>query len=98
MTRTRVVGSIPFALVMALLLSASAGAQTASGIAGNVRDAAGKPVAGVKVEASSPVLIEKVRTAFTDGQGLYKITDLPAGAYEVTFSAAGFSIVKNVGV
>ena len=38
--------------------------------AGVVRDASGGVLPGVTVEVASPVLIEKVRTTVTDGQGL----------------------------
>jgi hypothetical protein len=31
------------------------------------------------------VLIEKTRTAVTDGTGQYRITDLPPGTYRLTF-------------
>src|SRR5438477_11922189 len=83
----------------ALLLAPSAQAQQSqSTIAGFVRDAAGLPVAGVKVEASSDVLIEKVRIVVTDGAGQYKIVGLGAGRYDVTFSAPGFSTVRHLGV
>src|SRR5258707_14389347 len=67
-------------------------AQTGAGsIAGTVRDATGGVLPGVTVEASSPVLIEKVRTGTTDGEGQYKITELRPGTYTVTFSLTGFS-------
>ena len=46
----------------------------------------GAVLPGVTVEASSPVLIEKVRTAVTDGTGQYRIVDLRAGTYSVTFT------------
>ena len=42
------------------------------------------------VEASSDTLIEKVRTATTDGSGQYRIIDLRAGIYRLTFRLAGF--------
>ena len=54
---------------------------------------------GVTVELSSPVLIEKVRTAATDGSGRYQLVDLRPGAYTVTFTLAGLrrrSAVKDV--
>ena len=72
-------------------------AQTsdAASIAGVVRDASGGVLPGVTVEVASPVLIEKVRTATTDGQGLYRIIDLRPGIYTVTFSLAGFSTVRR---
>ena len=46
---------------------------------------------GVTVEATSPALIEKVRTTTTDGQGQYRITGLPVGTYTVSFGLEGFS-------
>ena len=53
---------------------------------------------GVTVEATSPVLIEKVRTTTTDGAGLFRITDLRPGTYVVTFTLAGFSTIKRDGI
>jgi hypothetical protein len=67
-------------------------------IAGLVRDASGGVLPGVTVEASSPVLIERVRTVATDGTGQYRIVDLRPGTYTVTFTLAGFSTVRREGV
>ena len=81
-------------LVMILVAVPTVGrAQTASSgaIAGVVRDASGAVLPGVTVEASSPALIEKVRTAITDGQGQYRIIELRPGTYAVTFTLPGFS-------
>ncbi len=58
----------------------------------------GAVLPGVTVEAASPALIEKVRTAVTDGQGLYRIVDLRPGAYTVTFTLPGFSTLKRDGL
>ena len=44
-------------------------------IAGTVRDTSGAVLPGVTVEAASPALIEKVRTAVTDGSGQYRIVE-----------------------
>ena len=60
-------------------------------IAGTVKDPSGAVLPGVVVEAASPALIEKVRTAVTDGTGQYRIEDLRPGAYTVTFALQGFS-------
>jgi carboxypeptidase family protein len=73
-------------------------AQANSGIAGVVRDTSGAVLPGVTVEASSPALIEKVRTVTTDSQGRYNIVDLRPGVYAVTFSLTGFSTVRREGI
>jgi hypothetical protein len=67
-------------------------------IAGTVEDASGAVLPGVTVEAASPALIEKVRTAVTDRTGQYRIEDLRPGVYTVTFSLTGFSTVKRDGI
>src|SRR4051812_46529385 len=67
-------------------------------IAGSIRDQSGALLPGVAVEAASPVLIEKVRTAIADGSGRYRIENLRPGDYTVTFSLAGFSVVKRENV
>src|SRR5687768_1526641 len=83
------------ALMCALLAPSLADAQSITGV---VRDASGAVLPGVTVEAASPVLIEKVRTAVTDSSGQYRLTDLRPGSYSLTFSLAGFSQVKRDGV
>src|SRR6188472_2913381 len=77
------------------VLPASAWAQTT--LAGVVRDNSGAVLPGVNVEAASPALIEKVRTAVTDGNGRYRIENLQPGTYSVTFSLSGFATVKHEG-
>ena len=64
-------------------------------LAGEVRDTTGAVLPGVTVEAASPALIEKVRTAVTDGSGRYRIESLPPGSYTVTFSLTGFAPVNR---
>ena len=67
-------------------------------ITGTVRDTSGAVLPGVTVEVGSPVLIEKVRTAVTDGSGQYRIESLPPGIYSATFALQGFSSVKREGI
>ena len=83
-----------------LLLSHGAMAQSvATGtISGTVRDASGAVLPGVTVEAASPALIEKVRSAVTDGQGVYRVIDLRPGTYSVTFTLAGFNTLRRENV
>ncbi len=82
--------SIPLALV---LTCRPVAAQSV--ITGAVKDATGAVLPGVTVEASSPALIEKSRTAITDGAGLYRIVDLRPGIYSLTFTLAGFGTVRR---
>jgi hypothetical protein len=84
-----------FAALLALTLPSVAGAQVLGTVAGNVKDASGAVLPGVTVEVSSPALIEKVRTAVTDGNGQYQIVNLPPGVYSVSFTLPGFSTVKR---
>jgi hypothetical protein len=81
-----------------LVLTPAVEAQQAAGIAGLVRDSEGLPMPGVTVEAASPALIEKVRSAVTDGEGRFNIVDLRPGDYSVTFSLTGFSTVRREGI
>ena len=85
------------ALLVALTLvtPAAALAQSGSSIAGIVKDTSGAVMPGVVVEASSPALIEKVRSAVTDGAGQYKIVNLVPGVYTVTFTLTGFNTVRR---
>ncbi|MBI4263438.1 MAG: TonB-dependent receptor [Acidobacteria bacterium] len=83
-------------LVWAVLLPSLASAQAS--ITGIVRDTSGGVLPGVTVEAASPALIERVRTAVTDGNGRYQLVDLRPGQYTVTFTLAGFSTVRRDGV
>src|SRR5262245_25044950 len=84
--------------VVLLLLFIPAIASAQSAISGLVKDATGAVLPGVTVEVASPVLIEKVRTATTDSQGRYTITDLRPGVYSMTFTLPGFSTFKRDGL
>jgi hypothetical protein len=84
-----------FALGCLALPSVSA-AQSA--IAGVVRDTSGAVLPGVVVEASSPALIEKVRSATSNAGGQYRIVDLRPGTYTVTFRLQGFRTIVREGI
>jgi carboxypeptidase family protein len=87
-------GILAFGFVLLLPVVASAQAT----ISGVVKDASGAVLPGVTVEASSPALIEKVRTTVTDGTGQYAIPDLRPGIYSVKFTLTGFAAVEREGV
>src|SRR5262245_14835356 len=81
---------VAFHVAVLALISRSAFAQQGQ-IAGTVRDTSNALISGVVVEATSPALIEKVRSAITDTLGQYRITNLPVGTYSVTFTLQGFT-------
>src|SRR4030095_9335977 len=80
-------------LVCVLLLPATALAQAS--LTGSVRDGSGGGLPGGTVGASSPVLIEKTRSAVTDATGQWRIVDLRPGTYSLSFSLPGFTVVKR---
>ena len=93
----RVKATIGVALMYCALTPGAAVAQNV-GIAGRVTDATGGVLPGVTVVASSPALIEQMRSVVTDDQGLYTIVDLRPGVYTVTFTLPGFSTFVREGI
>lgn len=88
---------ITIAALVWLALAPSTGfAQSA--IIGVARDSSGGVLPGVTVEAASDALIEGVRSAITDDQGLYRLVDLRPGTYTLTFSLPGFNSFKREGL
>jgi hypothetical protein len=85
-------------LVIAVLVAAPSVAFAQASVTGVVRDTSGAVLPGVTVEAASPALIGKVRTAVTDDSGTYRLVDLRSGTYSVSFTLPGFSVVKRDGV
>jgi hypothetical protein len=83
-------------ILMFLGIVSVASAQSA--IAGDVKDTSGASLPGVTVEASSPALIEKLRTAVTGERGAYRLVDLRPGVYTVVFTLPGFSTVRREGL
>ena len=74
--------AIAVSIVVAFLaLPTLASAQSA--IAGVVKDTTGAVLPGVTVEATSPALIERVKTASTNEAGQYRVVDLRPGTYTV---------------
>ena len=88
-----------FAIAMpALLFLAPANAQTVYGsITGTVSDPTGAVVPNAKVLARG----EQTGTTFNGvatSAGVFRFTELPVGAYDVTVSAPGFKTAKVTGV
>ena len=72
----RVLKGILLVVTCLAIVPTMAFAQASASITGVVKDASGAVLPGVTVEASSDVLIEKTRSAVTDGGGQYRIVDL----------------------
>ena len=92
----RISGKCVLLVAFVFLLPISAFAQAS--LTGTVRDASGGVLPGVTVEASSPALIEKVRSVVTDDSGQYRIIDLRPGVYTLTVTLPGFTTVKREGI
>lgn len=90
--------SLVLAVLVLMTLPALSAAQGLGTIAGVAKDASGAVLPGVSVEAASPALIEKMRTAVTNESGQYTIISLPPGVYSVTFTLPGFSTTKREGI
>jgi hypothetical protein len=79
------------ACAIALLLGASAlaEAQTLAVLQGRVFDNSGAVIVGAPVTVRNPST-GFVRSVFTDAEGRYYVTAIPAGAYEVNVAEKGF--------
>ena len=92
----RVCSRVALVFAIGLLIPRLLFAQAS--LAGVVKDTSGAVLPGVTVEAASPALIEKTRTAVTDSTGQYRIENLRPGTYSVSFTLVGFSTTKREGV
>jgi len=73
-------------------------AQTTASIVGRVTDESGAILPGVTVSAASPALQVPQVVGVTDAQGDYRLTPLPIGTYEATYTLTGFQTVKREGL
>src|SRR5882672_7832356 len=81
-------------LVLICAATSTLWAQTTGEIIGAVSVEGGKPLSGVAVAAFSPAL-QGSRVGTTEASGRYRLTLLPPGQYNVTFTAQGFSPVTR---
>jgi hypothetical protein len=91
----------PHAIVLIALfcsVAASARAQEAAGITGQVTDESGAVLPGVTVTATSPALQVPSMTAISDERGEYRLTPLPIGTYAIRYELSGFQSVLHEGV
>jgi uncharacterized surface anchored protein len=72
---------------------ANAQAQTVAGVSGCITDRSGAIIAGVTVTLRDAA--GKMRQTTTGADGSFHLTQLPAGQYELTATAAGFKTSKQ---
>ncbi len=98
-TSRRLAVSLACCLVLALaLVPRVASAQTIVGrISGTISDASGAVVPGATVTVTNTAT-NLVRTATTDADGFYTVTNLPVGTYSVTAESQGFKRAEQRGV
>jgi outer membrane receptor protein involved in Fe transport len=86
------------ALVLACATAGNAAAQQTTGnISGRIVDAQGSAVPGVTVTGRN-TQTGFVRTDTSDGEGVYRLTALPIGTYDVTAELQGFSRFESKGL
>src|SRR6476659_8920176 len=87
---------VAYLAVVPVLCSAPAFAQrtTTGTIAGKIIDSTGAVVPGVTLTVTSPEALGQF-TAVTDGQGVFRVTNLPPGAYEIKAELKGFQTVNR---
>ena len=79
----------PLAVVVLLVLSSCAHAQSTSSIEGLITDQHGALIAGAEITAREPAITVR-RQAMTDVSGRYQISALPVGNYRIEIRAKGF--------
>lgn len=73
-------------------------AQTSFGrISGSIIDPTGASIGGAQILLKNPAT-QDTRTAKTDDQGFYVITNLPIGSYTMTATQAGFQRAERQGL
>lgn len=85
-------------VALALLVAASAAAQTGAGsLRGYIHDAQAAALPGVTVTATSDAAIGPT-TAVTDETGYYRLLNLPPGTYTIVAELAGFATFRREGI
>ncbi|HEX7295218.1 MAG TPA: carboxypeptidase-like regulatory domain-containing protein, partial [Pyrinomonadaceae bacterium] len=80
-----------FAVLFALVSSAIAQAGSTGAISGTIKDEKGAAVAGAQVDVINAATGVTERTATSNDNGTFSVTQLPPGIYKVVVSATGFS-------
>ena len=91
-------GIVGLAVGAWLMTAAPAMAQQTTGtLQGRIEDTTGGALPGVSVEARQPDTGYS-RVAVTDAQGIYRLTALPVGRYDVSVELSGFRKIDRQGI
>ena len=85
------------AMLFAMAVPPASAQQTTGTITGRITDDQGAAVPGVTVTGRN-TQNGFTRTDVSDGEGLYRLTALPVGSYDLTAELQGFSRIENRGI
>ena len=89
---------LPVSLFLLSLVPATAFAQAASAnLTGTVKDTSGGVLPGVSITARNTATND-VRSTVSENDGLYRLTNMPRGTYEVKAELQGFKTLTQAGV
>ncbi|HEV3484711.1 MAG TPA: carboxypeptidase regulatory-like domain-containing protein, partial [Vicinamibacterales bacterium] len=94
---TRLTLCVLAALVLATAAAPVSAQQTTGTITGRITDDQGASVPGVTVSGRN-TQTGFTRTDVTDGEGVYRLTALPVGSYDISAELQGFSRIDNRGI
>src|SRR5262245_53718234 len=86
-----------FVMLLSLLITAGAWAQTTAQVGGSVKDQSGAVLPGVEVSATQTETGFK-RSVVTDETGSYLLTNLPVCAYRFEAALPGFRTYVQTGI
>jgi hypothetical protein len=86
---------LAIAVAVSVVANRPLGAQEPATILGQVRDSSGGVLPGVAVTATSPAMPVGEMTAVTNENGEYRISPLPIGVYQVSYSLQGFGVKRH---
>jgi Carboxypeptidase regulatory-like domain/TonB dependent receptor len=91
--RVRPVGAVLVLAAIVAAPSAAFGQRTTTGtVIGKVVDSSGAVLPGVTVQLTSPEALGQF-SGVTDGQGVYRVTNLPPATYDIRAELSGFGTV-----
>ena len=93
MSKARLIFAVFSLLLVPAVVRAQGGAS--GSIIGYVFDEGGMPLKGVKVSATSPTQIGGAKTAYTNDEGSFRISQLDPGKFEVRAAAPKLETIVN---